>query len=210
MSNNRKLLCETMYFGPIPFFMELLKVDTIILEHCEHYNKSSYRNRLEIATSNGRLNLSIPLLKGKHQGQLIRDVQIDNSYSWQSQHWKSIQTAYRKSPYFDFYDYFFSPLFESSTPYHFLWDFNLACFEKVIHCLSISAKIETTHSYQADIPTGIRDLRHRILPRNIHQYPHTAYQQTFEDRTGFIPNLSILDLLFCKGPESLLHLKHMH
>ena len=78
-----------MYFGPIPFYRELAKAEILELEQKENYNKSSYRNRMEIATSNGKLVLSIPLKKGKHQGQPIRDVQIDNHYHWKSQHWKS-------------------------------------------------------------------------------------------------------------------------
>ena len=198
------LRCETMYFAPIPLYRQLYKVDTLELEAHENYNKSSYRNRMEIATSNGKLTLSIPLTKGKHQGQAIRDVQIDNHYPWQSQHWKSLQTAYSKSPFFEYYAYQFANLYAPSNTYEFLWDFNLACMKQIMSCLSISVNVTATSNYANTPSKNTTDIRNTILPKNIHHQPNLTYEQIFEDRTGFIPHLSILDLLFCKGPESVI------
>ena len=208
MLSDMKLLCETMYFGPIPFFRELCKVGILELEINENYNKSSYRNRMEIATSNGKLILSIPLLRGKHQGQPIREVQIDNNYPWQSQHWKSLQTAYSKSPFFEYYAYKFEDLYDPSNTFQYLWDFNMACIEQITSCLQIPIKITTTSNYSLFLSGDTNDIRNSIRPKNIHQKPALNYNQTFEDRTGFIPHLSILDLLFCKGPESVILLNH--
>ncbi len=203
-SSNNIVLCEAMYFGPIPFYRELSKAEILELEQKENYNKSSYRNRMEIATSNGKLVLSIPLKKGKHQGQPIRDVQIDNHYHWKNQHWKSLQTAYSKSPYFEFYIHLFQPLFDNSKTHKYLWDFNLDCFEQLLASLPIPVQIKTSRSFTQPDADHIKDFRNKFLPKNIHQYNALQYEQIFEDRTGFIPHLSILDLLFCKGPESVL------
>jgi hypothetical protein len=153
------------------------------VEACEHYQKGSFRNRCHIAGPNGVQRLSIPLVKGKHNQMPIKEVRIAYDEPWQVRHWRSIRTAYGNAPYFEHYADDLAPHYEKH--YTFLFDLNLELLRLVLQQkLGWQGEIVLSTSYiPADLP--------KDLPQ---QYP-----QVFEDKHGFLPDLSILDLLFCCG-----------
>jgi hypothetical protein len=145
----------------------------------------------------------VPLVGGREQKTISRDVQIDNSLPWQSQHYRSILSAYRRAPFFEFYEEGLEKLFRSKTG--FLVDWNLACLEWLREQTAAKWRYTLTANYQdsGDTP-GIRDLRDWFFPRWISERVKGVlpYRQVFEERHGFVSNLSILDLLFCAGPAA--------
>lgn len=204
-----KLLLELQYFPPIPYFALLANHQQIVLEQQEHYVKRSYRNRCHIAAVNGLLRLSIPLKKGKNQQQNIRAVRIAYNEPWQSQHWTSIRSAYGNAPFFEYYAAFFEPFFQQK--FEFLFDFNLAILKQTLAVLQIQTQIEFSTIFEKT-PVGRLDGRNSIHPKTIQAPKDIAlktvhYPQVFSEKTGFIPNLSILDLLFCTGPQAALILE---
>ncbi|MFK7796070.1 MAG: WbqC family protein [Aureispira sp.] len=202
---NQSILLELQYLGSVPYYSKFLLHSQIWIEQHEHYRKGSFRNRCHIATANGALPLSIPLLKGKHQQAPIRAVKVDNQSNWQQQHWRSIQTAYGNSPFFDYYAEEIAALYEQ--PHQYLFDFCWAAHNLLLQLLQLTPSVDFTTSYAIQSPPDVIDFRHQLLPKNythyqdIH-YSALPYPQVFEDRQGFLPNLSILDLLFCAGPEA--------
>jgi len=175
------------------------------MEGCEHYQKGSYRNRCRIATSQGVAVLSIPLVKGKHEGLGIREVRISYSEDWQRQHWRGILAGYRNAPYFDHYCWHFEGLFQSR--YEFLFDWNWAILEKILKALKLEGKVKMAVSEGyvrgGEVQGDLLDLRGKITPKGDNDGDGVHYCQVFEEKTGFLGNLSILDMLFCCGPGSL-------
>ncbi|MGN7821154.1 WbqC family protein [Chitinophaga sp. 22536] len=203
MTENAKsgaLLIESQYFPPISFYKTLINHDILQIEKYEHYQKLSYRNRCYLAGPNGRMILSVPLTRGKNQRTLMKDVRISNEERWQSLHWKTLVSAYRRSPWFEYYEEDMQGLFEKQ--FSFLLDWNMACFEWVNNKLGLSPVIQFTDSYQKVVP-GVTDARDRILPNAPTPEDAPQYTQVFQERVGFLPDLSILDLLFCEGKQSL-------
>jgi len=210
MSERRLFLLESHYLPSVQYLSKFVQQTDIYIEQYENYRKGSYRNRSYIATANGVQILSIPLKKGKNEQQNIRAVAISNQEKWQRQHWRSIQTAYNKSPYFEYYADILAPLY--TKEYHYLFDFNLSCLNTILKILGISSNITFTSSYQTTTAASIDDLRNKIHPNKAKSLPDpnfkaSKYGQVFEEKTGFIPNLSILDLLFCTGPQASLILE---
>lgn len=198
-ANSEILLIESQYFPPIDFYKTLIEHDILQIEKYEHYQKLSFRNRCYVAGPNGRMILSVPLTRGKNQRTVMKDVRISNDEKWQALHWKTLVSAYRRSPWFEYYEADMQGLFEK--PFEFLLDWNLACFEWVNSKLGINMPLTFTESYQKDVP-GITDARDTILP-NVIRDDAPRYTQVFQERTGFIPGLSILDLLFCEGKQAM-------
>jgi len=198
-ANEKVLLIESQYFPPINAYKALVKHDILQIEKFEHYQKLSYRNRCYVAGPNGRMILSVPLARGKNQRTVMKDVRISNDEKWQGLHWKTLVSAYRRSPWFEYYEAELQELFEK--PFDFLLDWNLACFEWTTSKLGINMPVTFTDSYQKDV-TGVTDARESILP-GANTTGEPAYTQVFQDRTGFIPDLSILDLLFCEGKQAM-------
>lgn len=198
-----KTIIESQYLPPITYFAALLKQSSVFIEQYENYQKGSYRNRCHIATANGILRLSIPLEKGKNNQLKIKDVKVYNNENWQIQHWRAIKSAYGKSPYFEFYADEFQPYFEKK--YDFLLDWNMDLLHFMIENLGLPVDIQFTEEYCESDDT-INDYRNVISPKkeNSNLFQDIHYGQVFQDKHGFIPNLSILDLLFCKGPEAIL------
>ncbi|MCB0687456.1 MAG: WbqC family protein [Saprospiraceae bacterium] len=189
-------------FLPSIYFFSVFSQKEITLEQMENYQKRSFRNKCVIASANGPLLLTIPLKKGKHEGQKIREVKIAYDEDWQKLHLSTIQTAYRNAPYYDFYIDKLHSLYQHADEY--LFNFNLLLIRKIAPLLSLST-FNFTNEY-VECCQGI-DLRGVITPRNYHQIRMPKYNQVFEDRLGFLSNLTILDLLFCLGPESINYLK---
>ncbi len=163
----------------------------------------SFRNRTLIAGSNGIIALSVPLVGGRDQKIPPRDIRIDNSRNWRSQHWKSIQSAYSRSPWFEFYQQEIAGLYQK--PVDFLTDWNLNCFMWMTKKLELPVEISfSTQEPRVDPPGDRLVLTDQVLPKNYHEFSAGRYRQVFEEKLGFLPNLSILDLLFCTGKRGLV------
>jgi hypothetical protein len=170
---------------------------TVWIEACEHYQKQSYRNRCQILSANGPITLSIPIIKGRSPGQPVRDVRIDHQGNWQKLHFKSIESAYRHSPY---YEFLIDDLMHFWTSrWEYLFDYNLAITERVVKLLKLDCNIRLTESFGEPGCYGRSDYRYRIHPK--HQKEGTdlssvPYHQVFSDRFGFVGGLSVLDAIF--------------
>lgn len=207
MSTYSKVLFESQYFPPISFFKCLMKYPALVLEASEHYQKGAYRNRCMIAGPNGIQRLTVPLEKGKHNKLPIREVKIAYNEAWQKIHWQSIRTAYGKSPFFEYYQDDLQPLFEKKQSY--LFDLNLEILEILQSALQLTFDIELREQYSTEPPPATLDLRNTLKPKtsSSDQAAMQKYPQVFESKNGFLANLSILDLLFCIGPEAYYYLE---
>ncbi len=204
-----KTLLHPGYFGPIDQFCAWADADEILWENEDNYQKQTYRNRQYIYGANGKLSLNIPVQHThKNQGrQKYKAVLIENDFDWQHTHWKSFESAYRTSPYFEFYEDELRPLFYRK--FKFLMDFNLHCTEAVLRCIELEAPTDKTTVYQKDYPAenGFRDCRNLIVAKRESSIDLRPYAQVFQEKHGFIPNLSILDLLFNVGPQTSTYLE---
>jgi len=182
-------------------------MDRLRVEQCDNYQKRSFRNKCIIANSAGSQVLTIPLKKGKHQEQNIKSTKISYAENWQHQHLQSIISAYGSAPYFDFYFEELEYLIQVKEEYLFV--LNCKIINKIMEMLQIEGTLEFTDKYYSSEELD-NDFRNKIHPRN---YSHIVtapfYPQVFSDRHPFFPNLSILDLLFCLGPESNAYLKKL-
>lgn len=197
-------ICLTSaYLAPVEYYSALAKADTVFLEHCEFYEKQSYRNRCNIAGANGQLALTIPVEKSKGARMLTRDVRISEHSDWQLQHWRSIESAYNSTPFFEYYKDDLLPFYEQD--WTFLWDFNIEIQAKMLELLDLQVYIQLTKEYKVDFDENVLDARNSIHPKKETDTGSLKnYYQVFEQRFGFIPNLSIIDLLFNMGNESIL------
>jgi WbqC-like protein family len=195
-----KILIETQYFPPVSYFSALIQADSVVLEACEHFQKGSYRNRCHIATSLGVQTLSVPLKKGKNSQLAIREVAISYDAPWQKQHWQALKTAYGSAPFWEHYNPIFEKFFTKN--YTFLFDLNLEILEIFLKILKLNNS--TTISFSSDYILNYTeggDFRNRITPKT-NNFDGKKYAQLFEDRNGFLPNLSVLDLVFCCGNQA--------
>ncbi len=195
----KTLVLPTMYFTPVGVYTLLLQSDKIFFDRHENFVKQTLRSRCEIYGANGKQLLSVPVEKrGNHIN--AKDVRISYKQDWQKIHWRSIVSAYSNSPYFEYYADFFQPFFETKTEY--LFDLNMSLHETIMNLLKAKKEIHFTEKYSAVYENDVIDLRNEsfVIP----EIPQ--YQQVFEERHGFIPNLSILDLLFNAGPDSFKYL----
>jgi hypothetical protein len=202
------LVVEIQYFAPVTFYKMVGKFTNIEFDQYENYQKLSFRNRCIVAGANGPVTLSIPLEEGRGQRRPTREVRIANRYPWQSQHWKTIVSCYNRSPWFEYYRDELEQLYQKRVD--LLVDWNLACWEWMTQKLGMDVKVSFNEAYLEEYDkTKWHDLRSKILPKSImHDFPNpVTYPQVFEDRTGFIPHCSILDLLFCEGKNARLVLE---
>ena len=201
------ILLNPTYFANILHLSAIVKSKQVNFEVCDSYQKQTYRNRTHIYGANGRLALSIPIIYSQNNRQMYRDIKIYNNDRWQSLHWKSLVSAYGTSPFFEFYKDDIEPLFH--TKQVFLMDFNFKCFEIIQHCLDMEIDYFKTTSYEKEI-TQIKDMRSCTSVRKEKQYNFLKYTQVFEKKCGFISNLSILDLLFNEGPNTVIYLNNQY
>jgi len=197
-------LIHPSYFPNILTFSYIMHHPTCWEVH-DNYQKQTFRNRTYICTDRGKHILSIPIIHvGKTNGrQKYKDVMLDNSYPWQRQHWRTLETAYRTSPFFEFYEDEIKPLYTQT--FDSLLDFNLKTIETIFECLQMEMPREKSDSFHIT-PTHLEDFRFLINAKLKHELTLPPYVQVFGDRHGFIPNLSILDLLFNVGPNSIEYL----
>lgn len=205
-------LCETLlstaYLGNLHYYARLLG-GACRIDLYEHYLKQSYRNRCDILSAGGVMNLVVPVHNRGSVKTPTRDIRIDNSKRWQHRHWQALVSAYRNSPYFYHYEERFAPLYE--RPYTFLADLNLDLQRTVLCLLGAPAEIPLSDRYLENVPAE-RDLRLSLSPKARLSRPDTSftppvYYQVFSERFDFVPNLSVVDLLFCEGPGSAALLK---
>jgi len=210
MPSNPAILLETQYLPSVQYLSKFLKHPQVWIEGHEHYTKGSYRNRCYIAAANGPLLLSIPLQGGKNQQQDIRAVQISYETNWASEHWTSIKSAYGSSPYFEHYGPELERFYKKKQAR--LFDFNTALLKWILKKLKLEVAINVTTAYEHRLNSDTEDWRNAISPkaqkrRDDPCFEAKYYPQVFESKHGFLPNLSILDLLFCAGPQAVLLLE---
>ena len=196
------MLFQPTYFSPIAQYVAIANCKNIVLEVNDNYLKQSYRNRCYIYTASGKLILNISILHTKGIKQQTKDVKIDNYYNWQKQHFKTLESAYRSSPYFEFYEDDLRALYDKK--HTFLLDLNLDCHSFVMDALQEGISHTPTLVYEKE--PIFTDFRSLAIVKNTQDFQNTAYVQVFDEKFGFIPNLSILDLIFMEGPNSFTYL----
>ena len=201
------VLLSTAYLPPVEYFALLLSENAAI-EREERYQKQSYRNRSVIMNGNGVLNLIIPTVHDDRMG-IVKDVRIEYVTPWQRAHWRSIESAYNNTPYYLYYKDALKPFYERE--YEFLFDFNLQLIQTLTKLLRLDGDIRTTTTFE---PYTSHDTRLLIHPKHSRKedYPFrlkTPYYQVFEDKFGFVPNLSVIDLLFNEGPQAAAYLRQL-
>jgi hypothetical protein len=201
-----KTLLHPGYFLNILNFAVIAQRE-ITWEVSGNYQKQSFRNRTNIANDRGFHTLSIPIKhNGKNNGRnTYKSVKIDNKYAWQRQHWRTLQTAYRTSPFFEYYEDEISVLYNKE--YDNLLDYNLKTIEVICDCLQLDMPKDKTAIYHKEVITNETDVRYLISAKKEININYEPYTQVFGDRNGFIANLSILDLLFNEGTNALNYLQ---
>lgn len=199
-------LIEPHYLPSLEYFCTLLRFDKLILEKNEHYIKQSFRNRCYINTANGVEMLVVPLSE-KHGKIPLKDIRIDYTKKWQNNHWRGIQSAYAKAPFFEHYSDALKQIIFSD--HQFLYDLNLALLSFCLRSMNLEKEISETVSYEKIFGGDIYDLRSAITPKERYSgrpyYKPMAYYQVFG--SAFAENLSFVDLLFSMGPGSLAILR---
>ena len=193
------------YFGAISEYSEIVKADSVIFEMEDNFQKQSYRNRCYIYNANGKQLLNIPVKdknKGNSQRKKTKDLLVDNDSFWQDNHLKSLQTAYRTSPFYEFYEDDLLSIF--TKKYTYLQDVNIDTFLFIADALQIPQQYSKTEEYK--VTTNKTDFRHLADIKNQPKKLVDNYIQMFDDKHGFIPNLSILDLIFMEGPNAISYL----
>ena len=196
---------STSYLAPVQYYSKLVSFNEIRIETEENYPKQTYRNRCLIAAANGIQTLTVPVEKPETQKAPTRDICISNHGNWRHLHWNALVSAYNMSPFFEYYADDFRPFYERK--YEFLIDYNEALQATVCELLDIQPKIAHTGKYEISVANDFRnviDPRHPLPDADFSPRP---YYQVFREKHGFLPNLSIVDLLFNMGPESLLILQ---
>lgn len=204
------MLLSTTYFGPVQWYSKLWQQRgaEVEIEATETFPKQTYRNRMVIAAESGPLALTIPVegTSGKHQA--IRDLRISEHGRWRHLHWQALVSAYGESPFFEYYADDLRPFYfdcgpQSPSRLGFLLDYNEAGAALVCRLLDIDTRIRRTTEFTPPTP---HDLRYTITPKHGEPCAARPYWQVYRERHGFLPGLSILDLLFCQGPEAVLYL----
>lgn len=200
----KKILLSSAYFPCVDYIKAIYNNDSIIIEKNEHYLKQTYRNRTQIASPNGIQSLSIPIVDaGKKEA--IGEKKISRKENWPLLHFKTIRNNYKNSPWYDFLEDEFQTLFESKSDY--LIDFNLEILQWILKLLRIKKEIQFSETFEKN-PTDKIDLRNFFHPKIKNtQTVHVNYQQIFIEKNGFIPNLSIIDLIFAEGIKLEEYLK---
>jgi hypothetical protein len=198
------ILIHPTYFPNIAHFVAIVNAKKVVFEADDNFLKQTYRNRTYIYGANGRLALNIPVIHTQKNRQKYKDVKIFNEEKWQNLHWKSLLSAYRTSPFFEYYEDDLQSLFTEKIDY--VLDFNLKCFDVICDCLQLKLNTSKTKTFQKNID-GATDYRNLVNAKKEQLQTFETYTQVFHNKHGFINNLSILDLLFNEGPNALNYLE---
>ncbi|MBE6287276.1 MAG: hypothetical protein E7099_03680 [Mediterranea massiliensis] len=209
----KTIYLSSAYLAPIAYYAKMLRANQVLIEQYDHYVKQTYRNRCNIAAPDGELALTIPTVKPNTPKCLMRDIRISDHGNWRHLHWNAIQSAYNHTPFFEYYKDDFYPFYEKK--WTFLIDFNEELCNLVCSLVDMQPCIKRTTEYRTTLNNDEEDWRERIHPKRKIQeedasFNTVPYYQVFEQKLGFLPNLSIIDLLFNMGPESLLILQKSH
>nr|WP_299172337.1 WbqC family protein [uncultured Allomuricauda sp.] len=201
-----KTVVHPTYFPSVATFSVLIQKEVLWEAH-DNFQKQSYRNRCYVCTDQGKHMLNVPIRHlGKKEGrQKYNAVAPDNSYPWQKIHWRTLETAYRTSPFFEFYEDDLKPIFEEPCPS--LFDFNMKTIKVIGDCLGVQIPDEKTETYERELSEK-EDARFLVEAKKELLIDMNPYPQVFEERHGFVPNLSILDLLFNEGTNALTYLRN--
>lgn len=199
------MLLSSFYLAPVAYYAALYHAKRGVLEIHDHYQKQSYRNRCIIGGANGPMTLSIPIEKPLRGASCMKDIRISDHGNWQHLHWNALLSAYNSTPFFIYYEDDFRPLYEKK--HVFLHDFNEALRNLVSRLIGIDTPVSYTSEYVKQPLPGVADLRESIHPKRPSDFRAAPYYQVFEEKHGFQPNLSIVDLLFNMGNESRIILQ---
>ena len=200
------ILLHPTYFGPVSHYMLMYQHQNICFEVADNFQKQTHRNRSYIYGANGKLQLNIPVKHNKSQiRQKTKEVLIDNDFHWQKNHFKAYQNSYRSSPYFEFYEDDLAPLYHQKFTH--LLDFNLKTHAFIFDALQEKLAISYTSEYEIE-PKKEEDYRFLVEVKKEKELSLPIYTQIFDDKFGFLSNLSILDLLFMEGPNALTYLEN--
>jgi hypothetical protein len=201
--NQIETLIDIQYLGNITYYKGISNGSNIIFEQYDTHKKKNFANRCIIAGANGRINLSVPLQQGRSQKTITKDVRISNAENWKLRHWRSIISSYNNSPWFKYFNDDLAVLF--NRRFDFLLDWNLACLNWTLKHLKLDLEYQLTQEWKENW-SGMQDFRNVIVPDKDQPASKIRYPQVFENKLGFMPDLSILDLLCCEGPKSALGL----
>lgn len=203
-------LLSTTYFGPLQWYQKLYRYDSVSIDLQETFQKQTYRNRCLIATTQGVQALTVPVVHDA--SNTIGDIRISDHGNWRHLHWQALQTAYGDSPFFEYYEDDLRPFF-TERHWERLKDYNMSICQKMCELLDIQPTIVQTSDFrlQPSCPPSINpdDFRLGINPKHPLEdvdFQPKPYYQVYQQKHGFLPNLSILDLLFNMGPESIFYL----
>lgn len=191
------------YFGPIEYFSAIVKSDSIDIDVCENFQKQTYRNRCNILGANGKLRLAIPIF---HDGsKKMKDLKISYDHNWEKEHFKSLTSAYLSSPYFEYYEDEIKAIYDKKE--NFLLDLNLKTIDFILAKIKSDVQVNHTETYnQLDSEFDFRNI---FSAKKSSEIEFKPYAQVFDDKFGFTPDLSILDLLFSEGPSAGIYLKKL-
>ena len=198
------IILHPTYFPSISHYVAMMQADEITFEVEDNFQKQTNRNRMYIYSPNGLQMLNIPVKHSKNERQKFKDVRIENAFGWQKNHFKSLEAAYRTSPFFEYFEDDFRPIFEKKQ--EFMMDLNFQIFEIVNECLGVDLPFKKTNEYFHEIQDKT-DFRYLANGKK-DTFVNEEYTQVFEEKHGFIPNLSILDLLFNEGRHAVDYLKN--
>ena len=193
-----------LYLPPVEYFVQINTYKPgILIEAQEHFPKQTYRNRANVYTPDGILALTVPVIKGAKNHTKIKDVKISYDFEWQRLHWLSLGACYRRSAYFEYYEDELAPFYHEKFDY--LFDYNEQLLQFILKSIKLKVALNFTETYEAEY-AELADFRHSINPKKETEFNQKPYFQVFDDRKGFQKNLSIVDLLFNQGPNSINYL----
>jgi len=197
-------LLPMFYLPPVEYFTILKSYSPdIVIEREEHFPKQTYRNRADIYSPDGKLSLVVPVIKGAKNHTKIKDVRISYDFNWQRLHWMSLQACYRRSAYFEYYEDNLAPFYEQK--FEFLFDYNQQLMEFLLKAVKLPVSLNFTKSFEFEYE-NIADHRKSFSAKKESEFQQKPYFQVFEERNGFMKNLSIVDLLFNQGPQTINYL----
>ena len=203
--SNSSCVVSNMYLPSVEFFRELSHHQHIQIDCSDRYHKQTYRNRCNVIGANGLQTLTVPVVSGHSMGMSYRDMKIAYDTRWQQVHWRSIEAAYKSSPFFEYYQDDFVGFYEKQYP--FLFDYNVELFSLILGLIGFSVeKVVTLVSEPLDFNEDLRFMANCKQPKD-DGMTQPIYWQVFNQRFPFVPNLSIIDLLFNMGNESYLYLE---